>query len=117
MFCVRQSSVRGCRFSFVFVYFIIKVLIVLPFPGRGGRGGVERSLVGTPRPARGDGGMWRVGRGREPWERSEAGGVIGNERHLHRSPVSSPTEAPPRSVPTALGPAPLATVLLKALYK
>ncbi len=57
-----------------------------------GEGGVERSLVGTPRPARGDGGMWRVGRGREPWERSEAGGVIGNERHLHRSPVSSPTE-------------------------
>ncbi len=36
--------------------------------------------------------VWRVGRGREPWERSEAGGVIGNERHLHRSPVSSPTE-------------------------
>ncbi len=61
-------------------------------PGRGGRGGVERSLVGTPRPARGDGVMWRVGRGREPWERSEAGGVIGNERHLHHSPVSSPTE-------------------------
>ncbi len=61
-------------------------------PGEGGGGGVERSLVGTPRPARGDGGMWRVGRGREPWERSEAGGVIGNERHLHRSPFSSPTE-------------------------
>ncbi len=61
-------------------------------PGRGGRGGVERSLVGTPRPARGDGGMWRVGRGRKPWERSEAGGVIGNDRHLHHSPVSSPTE-------------------------
>ncbi len=36
--------------------------------------------------------VWRVGRGREPWEQSEAGGVIGNERHLHRSPVSSPTE-------------------------
>ncbi len=36
--------------------------------------------------------VWRVGRGREPWERSEAGGVIGNERHLHHSPVSSPTE-------------------------
>ncbi len=33
-----------------------------------------------------------MGRGREPWERSEAGGVIGNERHLHHSPVSSPTE-------------------------
>ncbi len=61
-------------------------------PQERGRGGVERSLVGTPRPARGDGGMWRVGRGREPWERSEAGGVIGNERHLHHSPVSSPTE-------------------------
>ncbi len=37
-------------------------------------------------------GMWRVRRGREPWERSEAGGVIGNERHLRHSPVSSPTE-------------------------
>ncbi len=61
-------------------------------PGRGGRGGVERSLGSTPWPVRGDGGMWRVGRGREPWERSEAGGVIGNERHLHHSPVSSPTE-------------------------
>ncbi len=61
-------------------------------PGRGGRGRVERSLGSTPRPARGDGGMWRVGRGREPWERSEAGGVIGNERHLRHSPVSSPTE-------------------------
>ncbi len=42
--------------------------------------------------ARGDGGMWRVGRGREPWEGSEAGGVNGNERHLRHSPVSSPTE-------------------------
>ncbi len=58
----------------------------------GGGGGVERSLEGTPRPARGDGGMWRVGRGREPWERSEAGGVNDNERHLRHSPVSSPTE-------------------------
>ncbi len=57
-----------------------------------GEGGVERSLVGTPRPARGEGGMWRVGRGRELWERSEAGGVNGNERHLRHSPVSSPTE-------------------------
>ncbi len=36
--------------------------------------------------------MWRVGRGREPWERSEAGGVDDNERHLRHSPVSSPTE-------------------------
>ncbi len=61
-------------------------------PRERGKGGVERSLGSTPRPARGDGGMWRVGRGREPWERSEAGGVIGNERHLHHSPVSSPTE-------------------------
>ncbi len=36
--------------------------------------------------------VWRVGRGREPWERSEAGGVNDNERHLRHSPVSSPTE-------------------------
>ncbi len=36
-------------------------------PGRGGGGGVERSLGSTPRPASGDGSMWRVGRGREPW--------------------------------------------------
>ncbi len=34
--------------------------------------------------------MGRVGRGREPWERSEAGGVNDNERHLRHSPVSSP---------------------------
>ncbi len=33
-----------------------------------------------------------MGRGPEPWERSEAGGVNDNERHLHHSPVSSPTE-------------------------
>ncbi len=33
MFCVRQSSVRGCRFSFVFVYFVIKKLLnVRRFP-------------------------------------------------------------------------------------
>ncbi len=32
MFCVRQSSVRGCSFSFVCVYFIIKVLNVRRFP-------------------------------------------------------------------------------------
>ncbi len=60
--------------------------------GGGGGGGVERSLGITPRPARGDGDMCRVGRGREPWERSEAGGVNDNERHLCHSPVSSPTE-------------------------
>ncbi len=36
--------------------------------------------------------LWRVGRGREPWERSKAGGVNDNERHLRHSPVSSPTE-------------------------
>ncbi len=28
--------------------------------------------------------MWRVGRGREPWERSEAGGVNDNEHSLHQ---------------------------------
>ncbi len=32
MFCVQQSSVRGCRFSFVFVYFIIKVIKCSPVP-------------------------------------------------------------------------------------
>ncbi len=34
--------------------------------------------------------LWRVGRGREPWEWSEAGGVNDNDRHLRHSPVSSP---------------------------
>ncbi len=62
------------------------------YPRERGEGGSRAQSRGYPRPARGDGGMWRVGRGREPWERSEAGGVIGNERHLHHSPVSSPTE-------------------------
>ncbi len=32
VFCVRQSSVRGCRFSFVFVYFIIKCVKCSPVP-------------------------------------------------------------------------------------
>ncbi len=32
MFYVRQSSVRGCRFYFVFVYFIIKVFKCSPVP-------------------------------------------------------------------------------------
>ncbi len=32
MFCVRQSSVRGCRFSFVFVYFVIKCVECSPVP-------------------------------------------------------------------------------------
>ncbi len=92
--------------------------------------------------------MWQVGRGREPWERSEAGGVNGNEQQtqtkiqawsslvFHRCHSSfNPSEAPPwdsrpvsgagvvhyhllhrpRSVPTALGPAPLATVNLVPL--
>ncbi len=35
--------------------------------------------------------MWRVGRGQEPWKRRETGGVNDNERHLHHSPVLSPT--------------------------
>ncbi len=33
-----------------------------------------------------------MGWGREPWERSGAGGINDNERHLRHSPVSSPTE-------------------------
>ncbi len=32
MFCVWQSSVRGCRVSFEFVYFIIKVVECSPVP-------------------------------------------------------------------------------------
>ncbi len=32
MFCVRQSSARGCRFSVMFVYFIIKVVECSPVP-------------------------------------------------------------------------------------
>ncbi len=75
--------------------------------------------------------VWWVGRGREPWERSEAGG--GEAWTLSSSNVVTPpfipSEAPPwdsrpvsgagvvhyhslhrpRSVPTALGPAPLVT--------
>ncbi len=35
--------------------------------------------------------MWRVGRGQEPWKWRETGGVNDNERHLHHSPVLSPT--------------------------
>ncbi len=47
--------------------------------------------------------LWRVGRGREPWERSEAGGVDDNERHLRHSPVSSSTVvAPPFILPELL---------------
>ncbi len=42
-------------------------------PPSGSRVAVECSLGCTPRPARGDGGMWRVGRGRESWEQSKAG--------------------------------------------
>ncbi len=33
-----------------------------------------------------------MGRGQEPWEWSKAGGVNYNERHLHHSPFSRPTE-------------------------
>ncbi len=105
-----------------------------------------------------------MGRGREPWERSEAGGVIGNEQTQMKSGSPSrttathktqtktqawsslvfhcchssfnPSEAPPwdsrpvsgagvvhyqllhrpRSVPTALGPAPLATLSNHSFY-
>ncbi len=32
MFCVRQPSARGCRFTFVFVYFVIKVFKSSPVP-------------------------------------------------------------------------------------
>ncbi len=37
--------------------------------------------------------LWRVGRGRESWDRSEGAVEFNNnKRHLHHSPVSSPTE-------------------------
>ncbi len=65
---------------------------VIGSPPERGEGGSRAQSREYPRPARGDGGMWRVGRGREPWERSEAGGVNDDELHLHHSPVSSPTE-------------------------
>ncbi len=32
MFCVRQSSARGCRFSVMFVYFVIKMFKCSPVP-------------------------------------------------------------------------------------
>jgi len=48
---------------------------------------VPASCLWYPPPSRGDGGMWQVGWGREPWEWSEA-----NERHLRATPVSSPAE-------------------------
>ncbi len=32
VFCVRQSSVRGCRFTFLFGYFVIKVFKCLLVP-------------------------------------------------------------------------------------
>ncbi len=64
--------------------------IWLPLEERGG--GSRAQFRWYPRPARGDGGMWLVGQGREPWERSLASGVNDNEWHLHHSPVSSPTE-------------------------
>lgn len=33
-----------------------------------------------------------MGWGREPWEKSKAGGVNANAQHLHHSLVSGPTE-------------------------
>ncbi|XP_067225624.1 uncharacterized protein [Chanodichthys erythropterus] len=53
------------------------------------RGGVERSLGGTPRPARGDGGMWRPGQARAVRERREAGDASDNKHHLGGAPALS----------------------------
>ncbi len=61
-------------------------------PRERGEGGSRAQSRGYPPACEGRWVMWRVGRGWEPWERSEAGGVNGNERHLRHSPVSSPTE-------------------------
>ncbi len=61
--------------------------------GRGEGGGGSRAQSREYPPAcEGRWGYVTRGRGREPWERSEAGGVNDNERHLRHSPVSSPTE-------------------------
>ncbi len=93
-----SSSVSGNRTEIFFFSPLSSLsLLILPSPFLSPRlslpPGMPRPpcLEGTPRPARGDGGMWRVGQGREPWERSEAGGVNDNE-NLRHSPVSSPTE-------------------------
>ncbi len=53
MFCGLQSSVRGCRFSFVFVYLIIKVLNVRWFPPPSSRS--KNCVTLVPKPGRKEG--------------------------------------------------------------
>ncbi len=60
-------------------------------PGEGG-GGSRAQSRGYPPACEERWGYVASGAGPRAMERSEAGGVIGNERHLHHSPVSSPTE-------------------------
>ncbi len=96
---MRQSSVRGCRFSFVFVYFIIKVLNVRRFPASFSpylRTKIQAwsSLVFHCRHS-----SFNPSEA-PPWDsRPVSGAGVVHYHLLHR----------PRSVPTALGPAPLAT--------
>ncbi len=57
-------------------------------PPERGEGGSRAQSREYPPACEGRWGMWRVGRGREPWERSEAGGVIMNDTcATHRSRV------------------------------
>ncbi len=105
MFCVWQSSVRGCRVSFVFVYFI-KIVECSPVPAssfpyistalhkvKSRPGPLSSSNVVTPP---------FIPSEAPPWDsRPVSGAGVVHYHSLHR----------PRSVPTALGPAPLVTPL------
>ncbi len=143
MFCVRQSSVGGCRFSFVFVYFIIKCSPVpasffpylstslhwCPKPGR-----KEGHAVREPSLLRGIAALRRSGsrKKRRPPVAARSSGAGAMEEQVGRK---ARCRAPgtrrggchprgsggvgavhyqllhrPRSVPTALGPAPLVTI-------
>ncbi len=55
MFCVRQSSVRGCRFSVMFVYFVIKMCLnVHRFPPPSSRT-YQLRYIGAENPGRKEG--------------------------------------------------------------
>ncbi len=85
MFCVRQSSARGCRFSVMFGYFVIKMFKCSPVPASFFPY-LSTALHWPEAP---------------PWDsRPVSGAGVVHYHSLHR----------PRSVPTALGPAPLVTL-------
>ncbi len=110
-----SGSVSGNRTEILFFSSLSSLsLLILPSPFLSASSVLTpryaaAALTGSPR-ERGEGGSRAQSREYPPglrgamgvcdewggaeslWERSEAGGVIGNERHLHHSPVSSPTE-------------------------